>query len=66
VSLLKPRAKPAEESRPKPVSCTGCGRTFSSPAAHQIAHDGRCLPDSMVVGLQLVIADGVYHLKGRA
>lgn len=62
--LKRQRNDPAREPLQRPVSCTGCGRTFSGPSAHQVAHEGgRCLPDHMTEG-QLAAVDGVYCLRG--
>jgi hypothetical protein len=46
-----------------PKSCPSCGRTFGSPSAWQLAHDGRCLPDHFFEA-QLTRVDGVYVLRG--
>jgi hypothetical protein len=47
----------------RPKSCGGCGRTFSSPSAYAVAHDGRCLPDHTIES-QLVQVAGVWVSRG--
>jgi hypothetical protein len=46
----------------RPRSCGACGRTFIG-SAFTVAHDGRCLPDSMIES-QLLLVDGVWTLRG--
>ena len=43
--------------------CSSCGRTFGSPGAHAVAHDGRCLPDH-VIESALVEISGVWCTRG--
>jgi hypothetical protein len=66
-SAIRAAMNPPPEPEPlvRPVSCWECGRTYSGPSAHAVAHDqGRCLPDS-VTETQLDSISGVYCLKGR-
>ncbi len=43
--------------------CSSCGRTFGSPGAFAIAHDGRCLPDHMIESMLTEIS-GVWCTRG--
>lgn len=43
--------------------CNSCGRTFGSPGAFALAHDGRCLPDSAIESL-LTERSGVWCTRG--
>ncbi len=43
--------------------CNSCGRTFGSPGAFALAHDGRCLPESAIESL-LIDISGVWVTRG--
>ena len=43
--------------------CGSCGRTFGSPGAYAVAHDGRCLPDHMIESA-LVEVSGIWCTRG--
>ncbi len=57
----KEREAVAEASRAQ--GCASCGRTFGSPGAFAVAHDGRCLPDH-VIESALVEISGVWCSRG--
>lgn len=65
VAGREPAERAAIEAARTPVSCSSCGRTYAGRNARAVGHDdGRCLPDSMVVGSVLDVVDGVYCLRG--